>query len=456
MYRLAEHFEVVIFRSLHDAPSCEALIAECLQVFSPQPQGEVPAGQAQGTVSTEPYLAFSPQSQGEVPAEQAQGTVSTEPYLSLLLSHLRQVRALVVLDNLECLLEDKDVRGHFRPGFEGYGRLLRRVAETMHQSCLLLTSREKPADLRPLEGKHSPVRSLRLAGLDAAACQQLIEEKGVVGSQQEQAQLIEVYSGNPLALRIVGETIVDLFGGEIGPFLASKSPVIFGCITDLLDEQFTRLSALEQTVLYWLAIMREPVTFDELLSLLAYPLPRIQILEAVDGLHQRSLIERGKRPGSFTLQSVVLEYVMTALIAEASSEIQQHRLDRLIQHNLSQATAREYIRQTQERLLLSLLLAHLQSVYPRRAEVEEQLLSLLDELRKWADYAQGYGPANLIALLRLQRGHLSGLDLSHLSIRGAYLQDIEMRDASLVEGQIRDTGFTEAVNATRAVDISAR
>jgi transcriptional regulator with XRE-family HTH domain len=405
IYRLAEHFEVVIFRSLHDAPSCEELLAECLQVFSPQ-------------------------SAGEVPAEQAQGTIPTEQLLNLLLSHLRQVRVLLVLDNLECLLEDRDVGGHFRPGFEGYGQLLRRVAETTHQSCLLLTSREKPADLRLLECKCSLVCSLRLAGLDAAACQQLIEKKGVVGSQKEQAQLIEAYSGNPLALKIIGEIIVDLFGGEIGPFLASESPVIFGSITDLLDEQIVRLSDLEQTVLYWLAIMREPVTFDELLMLLASPPPRVRVLEAVDSLRQRSLIERGKRPGSFTLQSVVLEYATTTLIAEASNEIQQHRLDRLIQHGLFQATASEHIRQTQERLLLSPLLTHLQSIYPRRAELEEQLLSLLDELRKCADYAQGYGPANLITLLGLQRGHLSGLDLSYLSICGAYLQDSEVQDGS--------------------------
>jgi hypothetical protein len=194
----------------------------------------------------------------------------------------------------------------------------------------------------------------------------------------------------------------------------------------LLDEQYARLSDLEQTVLYWLAIMREPLTFNELQTLLAYPLPRVQMLEAVDSLRQRSLIERGKRPGSFTLQSVVLEYMTATLIAEVCSEIQQHRLGRLIQHSLFQATAREYIRQTQERMLLSPLLTHLQSIYPRRTEVEEQLLSLLNELREWADYTQGYGPANLITLLHLLRGHLSGLDLSHLSIREAYSQDAEL------------------------------
>src|SRR6266487_2870763 len=44
--------------------------------------------------------------------------------------------------------------------------------------------------------------------------------------------------------------------------------------------------------------------------------------------------------------------------------------------------------------------------------------------------AQGYGPANLVALLRLLRGDLRGLDLSHLALRGAYLQGVEMQDST--------------------------
>jgi WD40 repeat protein len=421
MYQLAEHFDTVIFRSLRDAPSCEELLDDCLQVLASQTLRVMPT--------------------------------SLERRISLLLEHLRTSRILLVLDNLESLLEEGDVQGHLRPGFESYGRLLRQIAETAHQSCLLLTSREKPAELRPLEGKRSPVRSLRLSGLDTTACEQLFTEKDVVGSQQEQARLIEVYAGNPLALKIVAETITDLFGGAIGQFLA-EGTVIFGNIADLLNEQFARLSPLEQTVLYWLAIVREPITLDELQAVLVSSSPHVQVMEAVNGLRQRSLIERGQRQGSFTLQSVVQEYVTTVLIAEATSELQQGKLERLIQHGLEQAHAREYIRQTQERLLVAPILTHLQQTEQGQAKVEEQLRYLLDRVRKWADYAQGYGPANLIALLRLHQGHLRGVDLSHLVIRGAYLQSTEMQDASLTGALLRDTVFTEALDAIWSLAIS--
>ncbi len=180
MHQLAAHFQVVLFRSLRDAPSCEALLDDCLQVLAQQP------------------LDLSPAS-----------------------------------------LES-----------QGYARLLRRVAETGHSSCLLLTSREKPAELRALEGGRSPVRALRLAGLEAAACEHLLAEHELVGSPEERARLVEGYAGNPLALQIVAETIADLFGGAIGLFLAQDTAV-FGNIADLLAEQVARLSALEQTVLSW-------------------------------------------------------------------------------------------------------------------------------------------------------------------------------------------------------------
>jgi DNA-binding XRE family transcriptional regulator len=422
MHQVAPHFQVVIWRSLRDAPTCEALLDDCLQVLAPQPLREVPT--------------------------------SLEQRLGLLLEHLRQTRTLLVLDNLEVLLEEGEGTGRMRSGYEGYARLLRRVAETMHQSCLLLTSREKPGALVPLEGGRAPVRALRLEGLERDASERLLEERELVGSVPEREQLIERYGGNPLALKIVAESIVELFGGAIAEFLA-EGEVIFGSVRELLEEQFARLSVVEQTVLQWLAILREPVTIEELLSVLGTPLPRMQVLEAIESLRRRSLIEPGQRRGSFTLQSVVLENATAQLIAEAASEIKQGRLARLIEHGLELATAKEYVRQTQQRLIVTSILASLRSAFPQRAALEEQLLALLARLHAQADYTQGYGPANLLVLLLLQRGHLRGLDLSNLSLRGVYLQGVEMQDTTLSGALIHDTVFTETFDATWAVAISS-
>src|SRR6266699_3814179 len=422
MHRVAEDFEVVIWRSLRDVPSCEALLDDCLQVLAPQALSDASS--------------------------------SLESRQNLLVDCLRTRRVLLVYDNLESFLQEGEDSGRVRVGYEGFARVLWRVAQTEHQSCWLLTSREKPADLVPLEGNKSPVRTLRLAQLDARACQQLLAEKGVAGSVAEQLRLIEVYAGNPLALKIVAQTIVDLFDGQIAPFL-EQGEVVFGGVRALLDEQYARLSAAEQSVLVWLAILREPVNLQELLAVLGTPLPRSQVLEAVESLRRRSLIEPGPRQGSFTLHSVVMEYVTARLIAGVISEIEQGTLSRLTEHGLELASSKDYVRQTQQRLLLAPILAGLRSSYPLRTALEERLFTLLNHLRERADDAQGYGPANLLALLREQRGHLRGLDLSHLVLRGAYLQDVEMQDTTLSGAMLRETVFTESFDPPWSVATSS-
>jgi WD40 repeat protein len=421
MHQLAPHFEVVLWRSLRDAPACDGLLEDCLRVLAPEPLANVPA--------------------------------SLDGRLDLLLDYLREERALLVLDNLEVLLEEGAGASRMRAGYEGYARLLRRVAATEHQSCLLLTSREKLGDLVPLEGTHTPVRAMRLEGLEPDAGEQLLEERELVGSVPERKRLVERYGGNPLALKIVAGTIVELFGGAIAEFLAGGE-LVFGSVRELLEVQFARLSAVEQTVLLWLAVLCEPVSLEVLLEVLATPLSRAQVMDAVEALRRRSLIEQGHLRGSFTLQAVVLEYATARLIAEMASAIEQGQLARLIEHRLVLASTKEYMWQTQQRLIVDPLLEQLRNVYQGRDEVEQRLLVLLDQLRERADYAQGYGPANIISLLRTQRGHLRGLDLSQLTIRGVALQGVEMQDAALAGASVPDTTFTEVFDAIWAVATS--
>src|SRR5579859_4922151 len=422
MHRVAEGFEVVIWRSLRDVPTCEALLDSCLQVLAPQALSDASA--------------------------------SIEKRQDLLLECLRRRRVLLVYDNLESFLEEGEESGRMRAGYEGFSHVLRRIAETEHQSCLLLTSREKPGDLVPMEGSQSPVRALRLARLDDEACQRLLAEKGLASSLPERLQLIEVYAGNPLALKIVAQTIVELFAGQIAPFL-EPGEVVFGGVRVLLDEQYARLSRVEQSVLSWLAILREPVTLKALLAVLGVPISHAQVLEAIERLRRRSLIELGKLQGSFMLQSVVMEYVMARLIAEVTDEIKQSRGFRLIEHGLELAPCQEYVRQTQRRLLVAPILARLRSFYPRRSALEEHLLALLDQLRHRAEDAQGYGPANLLALMRELRGHLRGLDLSHLSLRGVSLQGVEMQDTTLAGATLQETIFTEYFDPSWSVATSS-
>jgi WD40 repeat protein/transcriptional regulator with XRE-family HTH domain len=413
MHQAADQFDAVLWRSLRDAPPCEPLLDDLLRVLAGEPL----------TVALD----------------------SLERRLTLLFEYLRTRRVLLVLDNLESVMEEAAGSGRMLPGYEGYGRLLRRAAETKHLSCLLLTSREKPMELAPLEGNRTPVRSLRLGQLDAGACELLLHEIEVTGNAAERERLCERYGGNPLALKIVAPTIAGLFGGEIAAFL-EHGELIFGGVRYLLEEQVARLSPIEESIMLWLAILREPVTVAQLANLLIHPLPGAQVLEALDALRGRSLIERGQMKGSFTLQSVVLDFATTHLIDAATSEIERGHLSLLIDHGLELANGKEFIREAQVRLLVTPLLTRLRILMPEPSALEARLLALLEPLRGQSDEHQGYAPANLLALLRTLRGDLSGLDLHHLSIRNVYLRGVNLRDTSLAEATLSGALFTQATD----------
>jgi hypothetical protein len=124
-------------------------------------------------------------------------------------------------------------------------------------------------------------------------------------------------------LKIVATSIHDLFAGEIQTFL-EQDTFVFNGVRRLLDQQFERLPPLEVSIMYWLAINREWTTIAELELVLMPTVSRFRLLEALEGLWGRSLIE--KRPGSYTQQAVVMEYATKHFIESFGQEIDKEKL----------------------------------------------------------------------------------------------------------------------------------
>jgi hypothetical protein len=244
--QIQDSFEFVFWRSLLQAPPLDELLTKLIQFLS--------------------------NGQELVPA-------TTDEKFSRLLDYLRSHRCLIVLDNLETLLSSgvgtfHSRTGYYRTEYEDYGRLLKRVGETSHQSCLVLTAREKPSEVASLEGVTLPVRSWQLRGLQPAEGKELLTAKSFLnGSEEEWLDLVQQYSGNPLALKIVATAIQELFNGNIFDFLA-QGIVVFGDIEDLLVTQFSRLSVVEKEVMYWLAINRKAISLSELQADIVTPCHR--------------------------------------------------------------------------------------------------------------------------------------------------------------------------------------
>ena len=110
-------------------------------------------------------------------------------------------------------------------------------------------------------------------------------------------------------------------------------------------------------------------------------------------------------PAAFTLQAVVLEYVTDRLVDEVCNEITQGRPVQLVEQPLIRAQAKEYVRQSQERLIGESILRKLKLEYGAD-RIDLLLTALFEQWRAQSSAEQGYGPGNVVNLLRLHRGHL--------------------------------------------------
>ena len=440
--RIQTQFESVIWRSLRNAPPLETLLGDLI-----------------------PFLSGGQETQAEI---------------KLLLQCLRDSRSLVILDNVETILRPGERAGQYRTGYENYGELLRLIGETPHASCLILTSREKPAELAALEGIELSVHSLQLPGSPEAA-QQLIQAKGLSGSEEQQQQLSECYGDNPLALKIVATSIQDLFGGDIAAFL-TEDVIVFNSIQRLLEQQFNRLSSLEQTIMYWLAINRDWTTISVLVEDIVPAVSKANLLEALESLSWRSLIEKAtptlikkatptsseRRTGSYTQPPVVMEYVTDRLVERIYEELSEKsggksphppippspHLPLFQTHALIKTTLKDYVRESEIRLILQPIADQLGTTCQTAKALADKIQAILGWLRDESTPLSGYGGGNLINLCRYLPFDLTGYDFSHLSIWQADLQQINLHRVNFAYANFAKSSFTQTFGSVLSVAFS--
>ncbi|MBD2347034.1 WD40 domain-containing protein [Anabaena subtropica] len=418
-------FEYVIWRSLYNSPPLFDLLAKLIQFLSDEQILET-----------------------DLPT-------SVDGRISRLIEYLQQQRCLIILDNVENILQPGTYAGCYREGYEDYSLLIKRLGQVRHQSSLVLTSREKPKDVASHEGQALPVRSLQVKGLKEEEGKKIFHLKGLYGEAFQEKALIELYSGNPLALKIVATTIQDVFNGDIFGFLNQKTSV-FGDICTVLEQQFERLSNLERVVMYWLAINRESVplcNLQEDLNSLVIP---HKLLEALESLIRRSIIDKFPQKLSekggllFTLHSVVMEYVTNKLIQQTYQEIVTQDIVLLKYYALSKAQSKDYIRETQIRLIIKPVIDELLTIFKTPRRIENHLNEILVKLQGEYPLEPGYTSGNILHLLRQLKTDLRGYDFSNLSV-----WQVDMRDVSLPQVNFQNANLSKSVFTKNFSRISA-
>jgi WD40 repeat protein len=424
--QVQDDFEYVIWRSLREAPSAEKILSDLLKFLSNQQQIDLPE--------------------------------RLDHKISLLIACLREHRCLIVLDNAESILQAGNRAGYCRKGYTMYGDLFKRIGESSHISCLILTSREKLKEFTRLEGDSLSTRSLELESLGQEA-QEILKVRGITATQDEFNQLINIYHGNPLALQIVPSTIKKIFNGSISNFLKTNT-IVFGEITDLLEEQFNRLSNLEKEVMYWLTINRELVLLDELKEDFILSVSRRHLIEALDYLGSRSMIQKIPQEGQagFTLQNVVMEFMTNRLVEHVCKEIQKFNKNIKVEsfkllksHALMKAQTKDYIRNTQVNLIVEPVITKLLDTFGSIEILKKKLAQTLSVLREKPSLESGYVAGNILNILCSLQTDLCNYDFSYLKVWQAYLQNINLYNFSFAYSKLAKCVFTQTFGSILSV-----
>ncbi|MEZ4860215.1 MAG: BTAD domain-containing putative transcriptional regulator [Caldilineaceae bacterium] len=417
-------FEGIIWRSLLQAPTLTEILHDWLYHLSGQQMITFPA--------------------------------TVERQLALLAEYIQQRRFLFVLDNAESVVAAAASQSG---EYAAYLQLWQLFCEREHQSCLLVTARELTPPLNKQPEQPGVFRRLWLDGLAVDDGEQLLKQYGLQGNRELLQALQQCYSGSPLALTLVAAAIDELFAGNVAAFLQTET-LFFGEVEALFDQQFARLSPLEQELLTWLALEQEPVTSEQLWQNLTPPPPKRDYLTALHTLLHRSLIQL--HGTCFGVQNVILEYARRRLIEELYQELTAGALSlphlvtltKLNRYALRKAQAKDHINAGQERLLLAPLLQRLLA-YWGRAGFEKLVQRLLAALRSaqqtGAPLPSGYAAANLLHLLRQLDTEIHGYDFSHLTLRQAALRNARLHNVNLTGVTFQECTFTDTFSGVMAL-----
>jgi hypothetical protein len=373
-------FDRVIRRSLLHSPVLTDLVEDLLQFLAAQTTTEFPSSFAER--------------------------------LELLISHLKQYRCLIILDDIESILQPQTQAGQYRCGYDDYALLWRAIASLQPQSCLILLTSEKPQDLGILETTYpAVVKTLHLDGLKLEEAHQLVQDYGAPQFTPEIWQGIHNhYGGNPLALKIAtiaaadmardrGRKIQDLVSLLDDPYYR------FDRIEDSMSRQLDRLSEVEKQIVYCLAISREPISITDISQYRLTQIPHKELLTALQSLQRRCVTIRPDR--LWSLQPVMMEYVTNRLITEIIDELSPIKSDnqdfyfaQVNNHSIVPCEIQDRRHQTQIRTLVHPLLRNLIYRWQSREQLEEFLLEILQFWESFDPVPSGHLGENIALLLR--------------------------------------------------------
>ena len=268
-----QNFDVVIWRNLKLVKSLNSLMTDLLKKISIQNQNIL--------ISDEQFTEF--------------------------FDLLSRQKCLIVLDDVQNIFISGKIAGQYQKQHTEYQNLFQAIAQTEHQSCLLLISQEKAQEMTALDRELYPIQNLELEGLDNLAGIEIIQEYKLQ-DREYWLNLNNMYLGNPLYLQYISTLIKDIFQDSVSQLIAEENLIITEEMKQLFDTSYQRMSNVEKQIVLQISKFDDNVSIEDLKK--SCSLSSIDIINGLQSLKRRYLLNQTKTNNTlFSLPSLFKEYI---------------------------------------------------------------------------------------------------------------------------------------------------
>ncbi|WP_204102273.1 MULTISPECIES: ATP-binding protein [Spirulina sp. CCY15215] len=268
----SQDFDAIIWKSIKQPKILDILTSKILQTFNPTLKNLV---------------------------------LDSEEKITKLFNIFSQKKCLIILDNLESLFESKKNAGQYPIKYQNYKSFIQAVAETEHQSCLILISQEKSQEMITLNTNIRSVQILELGNLENDALE-ILENQGL-SDRADWHKLTQLYDSNPLYLKSVISLIKEVFEGNVSEFLNENELILTEDLKDIFNNIFLNLSDIEKRIILEISKNSNKITKEELKQLLS--LSSLELVNSLQSLMRRYLVKKIKGETFFCIIPVFQDYI---------------------------------------------------------------------------------------------------------------------------------------------------
>ncbi len=227
------------------------------------------------------------------------------PSRSTVYDYIRTRRVLISIDGIDDWFTTDKSR-------KDANLLLRRLAETEHNSCFIFSTRQDIPLIDSLSQMGRPVKAFHLKGLSEEQSRLLLSPYNLYGEKLD--DFVSSRRGNPQSLHDSAKIVERIYERNVDPFMNGRTSIISNILSKSLSFSFERIQELDDTerhTLQYLTALQESVSVQDAIKSihenLGFSIP--QISKAIITLEAFGLIGDLAASPQIMIDNVIRKYI---------------------------------------------------------------------------------------------------------------------------------------------------